>query len=173
MAGIPDDTQMRVARLRILYSHWVEYPNLSTKDMVDWEIRMEKAEGRSLAKSTAYFDMQLVTIIIGNLQTANKEFMRWKVTKMLEEDRAAARRAGDWKSAVAADDKIAKYHQLDKPDTPEYDFEQIVPREYIFSSDLSTIGVKGVKNLKKRIKALNKEMGRIEDADYEEVNDGE
>lgn len=172
IAGVPDDTQMRVARLRILYSHWVEYPNLSTKDMVEWEIRMEKAEGRSIAKSTAYFDMQLVTIIIGNLQAANKEFMRWKVTKMLEEDRNAARRAGDWKSAVAADDKIAKYHQLDKPDTPEFDFEQIVPKEYMFSSDLSTIGVKANKNLRKRIKELNKEMGRIEDAEYEEVKDG-
>lgn len=170
-AGIPADTQLRIGRLRIMYSHWVEYPNLNTKDIVEWIIRMEAAAGRSLARSTAYADMQLVTIIIGNLQAANKEFMRWKVTKMLEEDRAAARRAGDFKSAVAADDKIAKYHQLDKPDTPEFDFEQIVPKEFVFTSDFTTIGVKPIKNLRARIKKLNKDLGRVEDADYEEVSD--
>lgn len=170
-AGVPAEVQQRVGRLRTMYSHWVEYPTLSTKEMVEWEMRMAKAEGKAVSKTTAYADMQLVTIIIGNLQATNKEFMRWRVTKMLEEDRAAARRAGDFRSAVAAADKIAKYHQLDKPDTPELNFEQIVPREYVFTSDLSTIGVKANKNLKKRIKQLNKEMGRIEDADYEEVND--
>lgn len=170
-AGVPMDTQLRIARLRTVYAHWVEYPTLSTKDMVEWECRMEKAAGRDVARSTAYADLQLVSIIIGNLQAANKDFMRWRVTKMLEEDRLAARRAGDFKSAVAAADKIAKYHQLDKPDTPDIDFEKIVPQQFVFTGDLSVLGIKPRKDLRKAIKKLNKELGRIEDADYEEVTD--
>lgn len=170
-AGVPVDTQMRIRRLHTVYAHWLEFPTLSTKDMVDWECQMEKASGRELSRSAAYQDMQLVTAIIGNLQAANKDFMRWKVTKMLEEDRMDARRDGDWKSAVAADDKIAKYHQLDKPDTPDIDFDRIVPREFVFTGDLSVLGIKPRKDLRKAIRKLNKEMGRIEDAEYEEVTD--
>lgn len=168
-AGVPLDVQQRIERLRLLYAHWVEYPNLSNREMVDWESDMMKTQGTSLSRTIMYEDMQLVSVIIGNLQAANKDFMRWRVTAMLEQDRHDAREAGDFKSAVAAADKIGKYHQLDKPDTPELDYEKIVPQEYVFTSDVSVLGIKSRKDIRKQIKKLNKEMGRIEDADYEEV----
>lgn len=168
---IPADIRRRLNRLRTMYSHWIEYPNLSQKDMVEWIVRMANAQGEPVAKNTAWVDMALVSQIIGNLQASTKDFMRWKVTKMLEEDRQAARRAGDWKAVMAADANIAKIHQLDRQDTQEIDYSSIVPREYIFTSDLSVIGIKPRKDIRKLIKKLNKEMGRAEEAEYEEVTD--
>lgn len=165
----------RVERVRLLYTHWLQCPHLSNHEMVQWDMEMEKAAGRELKKSQAYYDIQLVQVVIGNIQVANKDFVRWRVTQMLEEDRKAARRAGDFRSAVAAADKIAKYHQLDKPDTPDLQFDKIGITEFHISSNPGLIGSSLTqKQLEKKIKSLNKEFGRdVEDVTYQEVNDDE
>lgn len=159
--------QERLLRIRGLYAHWLQFPSMSPKDLVEWNIQMH-----DLQHTMAYEDVQIVKLAIGNIAATSKDFMRWRVTQMLEEDRAAARRAGDFKSAVAAADKIAKYHQLDKPDTPDLAFDKIVYREPIFSDNLEHAGIKPNKNLRRDIEKLNKRLGReAEDAEYEEVKD--
>lgn len=156
----------RVKRIRALYAFWLQFPNMFSKDIVQHDISLFE-----VAKSEAYDDVRLVEIILGNLQSASKDFMRWKVTSMLIEDRNAARRDRDWRAAVAADDKLGKYHKLDKDDTPDMAFDKIVPQMLEPSDDPSVIGLHRIPNLREKIRKMEKKylQQSIEDAEYEEV----
>lgn len=156
----------RVKRLRALYAFWLQFPNLNNSDIVTQDQTIFH-----VAKSEAYDDIHLVQIILGNLQAASKDFMRWKVTNMLMEDRAGARRNNDWRAAVAADDKIAKYHKLDQPDTPDLAFDKIVPQMLEPSDDPTVIGLKRQKDLREKIRKMKSKYLQQDavDADYEEV----
>ena len=79
---VPEDTIMRVERLRELSSYWRSYPSTSPKELVSRCIQLFH-----VGKSQAYDDIHLLKILIGNLEATTKEFARWRVNQMIEEDR--------------------------------------------------------------------------------------
>ena len=105
---------------------------------------------------------------------ANKEFMRWKINKDLEEDLKAARRAQNYRAVAAIEKNRILNNRTDKNDEIELEFDKIVPQLFEPTDDPSVIGIEKIPRLRERIKLLNKKYSNNIDmkyTDYEEVED--
>lgn len=161
---VPEDTIMRVERLRELSSYWRSYPSTSPKELVNRCMQLFK-----VGKSQAYDDVHLLKILIGNLEATTKEFARWRVNQMIEEDRQAARRDGDWRAVASMQKNYILNNQTDKPDTPDMAFDKIVPLQIEPTDDPSVLGIKAPKNLRARRDKLIKQFSK--DDEYAEYTD--
>lgn len=164
---VPEDTIKRVERLRELSSYWRSYPSTSPKELVSRCMQLFH-----VGKSQAYDDIHLLKILIGNLEATTKEFARWRVNQMIEEDRAAARREGDWRAVASMQKNYILNNQTDKPDTPDMAFDRIVPKEMEPTDDPRDAGITMSKNHRKlRDKLIRQFTKDDEYNDYIEVNE--
>ena len=162
---VPEDTIMRVERLRELSSYWRSYPSTSPKELVTRCMQLFH-----VGKSQAYDDIHLLKILIGNLEATTKEFARWRVNQMIEEDRQAARRDGDWRAVASMQKNYILNNQTDKPDTPDMAFDKIVPIQLEPTDDPSVLGIKAPKNLRARRDKLTKQFSKDDEyTEYTEV----
>ena len=162
---VPEDTIMRVERLRELSSYWRSYPSTSPKELVSRCMQLFH-----VGKSQAYDDIHLLKILIGNREATTKEFARWRVNQMIEEDRQAARRDGDWRAVASMQKNYILNNQTDKPDTPDMAFDKIVPLQIEPTDDPSVLGIKAPKNLRARRDKLIKQFSKDDEyAEYTEV----
>ena len=162
---VPEDTIMRVERLRELSSYWRSYPSTSPKELVSRCMQLFH-----VGKSQAYDDIHLLKILIGNLEATTKEFARWRVNQMIEEDRQAARRDGDWRAVASMQKNYILNNQTDKPDTPDMAFDKIVPLQLEPTDDPSVLGIKAPKNLRARRDKLIKQFSKDDEyTEYTEV----
>jgi hypothetical protein len=162
---VPEDTIQRIERLRELSSYWRSYPSTSPKELVTRCMQIFK-----VGKSQAYDDIHILKILIGNLEATTKEFARWRVNQMIEEDRVAARRDGDWRAVASMQKNYILNNQTDKPDTPDMAFDKIVPLQIEPTDDPSVLGIKALKNLRARRDKLIKQFSKDDEyAEYTEV----
>lgn len=162
---VPEDTILRVERLRELSSYWRSYPSTSPKELVSRCMQLFH-----VGKSQAYDDIHLLKILVGNLEATTKEFARWRVNQMIEEDRQAARRDGDWRAVASMQKNYILNNQTDKPDTPDMAFDRIVPLQIEPTDDPSVLGIKAPKNLRARRDKLIKQYSKDDEyAEYTEV----
>lgn len=162
---VPEDTILRVERLRELSGYWRSYPSTSPKELVSRCMQLFH-----VGKSQAYDDIHLLKILIGNLEATTKEFARWRVNQMIEEDRQAARRDGDWRAVASMQKNYILNNQTDKPDTPDMAFDKIVPLQIEPTDDPSVLGIKAPKNLRARRDKLIKQFSKDDEyAEYTEV----
>lgn len=162
---VPEDTIQRIERLRELSSYWRSYPSTSTKELVNRCMQLFK-----IGRSQAYDDIHVLKILIGNLEATTKEFARWRVNQMIEEDRAAARRDGDWRAVASMQKNYILNNQTDKPDTPDMAFDKIVPLQLEPTDDPSVLGIKAPKNLRARRDKLIKQFSKDDEyAEYTEL----
>lgn len=162
---VPEETIMRVERLRELSSYWRSYPSTSPKELVSRCMQLFH-----VGKSQAYDDIHLLKILVGNLEATTKEFARWRVNQMIEEDRQAARRDGDWRAVASMQKNYILNNQTDKPDTPDMAFDRIVPLQIEPTDDPSVLGIKAPKNLRARRDKLIKQYSKDDEyAEYTEV----
>ncbi len=167
--GLSPDTIERVIRFRALYTYWCRFPSKSVKEMVEWDMQYYKVK-----ESQAYDDMHCIKIIMGNLQESSKKFHRWRLNQMIEEDRLAAKRAGDHRAVASMQKNYIKNNLTDKEDTPDLAFDKIVPPVPELSTDPSTVTGKKMPKLRLEIARLNKKFGYdAEFAEYEELKDKE
>lgn len=159
----------RIHRLRGLYAYWLQFPNKFENDIVAYDMSMFR-----VGRTQAYDDIRLVQVLLGSIQSANKEFMRWKINKDLEEDLKAARRAQNYRAVAAIEKNRILNNRTDKNDEIELEFDKIVPQLFEPTDDPSVIGIEKIPRLRERIKLLNKKYSNNIDmkyADYEEVED--
>ena len=162
---VPEDTIQRVERLRELSAYWRSYPSTSPKELVSRCMQLFK-----VGKSQAYDDIHILKVLIGNLEATTKEFARWRVNQMIEEDRTVARRDGDWRAVASMQKNYILNNQTDKPDTPDMAFEKIVPIQIEPTDDPSVLGIKAPKNLRARRDKLIKQYSRDEEyTEYQEM----
>lgn len=158
----------RLQRLRGIYAYWLQFPSKFDKEIVDYDMKKFK-----VGRSQAYDDLHLTHILMGNLQQASKEFMRWKINRDLEEDLRLARQRGDLRAAASIEKNRIMNNRTDKDDEPELEFDKIVPQQFEMTDDPTVIGIQKVPGLRDRIRKLEKKYGdtKIEDADYEEIKE--
>lgn len=165
---VPDTTIQRVERLRELAAYWRSYPSTSPKELVS-----RCRQQFSVAQSQAYDDIHLLKVLIGNLEATTKEFARWRVNQMIEEDRQAARRDGDWRAVASMQKNYILNNQTDKPDTPDMAFDKIVPLQIEPTDDPSVLGIQAPKNLRARRDKLIKQFSKDDYTSYEEMKNEE
>ena len=159
----------RVIRLRALYTYWCRFSSKGVRDIVEFDMLQMK-----VGESQAYDDVTILKNIMGNLQESSKKFWRWRINQMLEEDRLAAKRAGDHRAVASIEKNFIKNNMTDKEDTPDMAYDKIVPVELVPTDDPTVIGIKKIPDLRGKIrKMLRKYEADPEYAQFEEVKEEE
>ena len=164
----------RLHRLRGLYAYWLQFPDKFERDILQQDISLF-----GVGRAQAYDDVRLVQILLGNMQQATRNFMRWKINQDLEADLRAARRRGDYRSVASLEKVRVMNNRTDKEDEPETNYDRIPLFGVVFTSNPSALNIPGYDNeasLRKDIIAMNKRYSReIENekefTDYEEVEE--
>ena len=158
-----------VIRLRALYTYWCRFSSKGVRDIVEFDMLQMK-----VGESQAYDDVTILKNIMGNLQESSKKFWRWRINQMLEEDRLAAKRAGDHRAVASIEKNFIKNNMTDKEDTPDMAYDKIVPVELVPTDDPTVIGIKKIPDLRGKIrKMLRKYEADPEYAQFEEVKEEE
>ena len=165
---VSDSVLNRLHRIRGLYAYWLQFPSKSDNDLVQYDINMFKA-----SRSLAYEDLHLTKVLLGNMQQTTKEFMRWKINKSVEQDIAAARKAGEWRAVAALSKVLVANNRTDKDDEPDLEFDKIVPQNFEPTDDPTVLGIERIPDLRGKIRALYKRYSNtmVQDADFEEIKD--
>lgn len=164
---IPEAYRERVMRVRVGYTFWYEFP---TKTRT--EVRSQIVEEFKVAHKTAYEDIQIVEILLGNIKNPEKAWMRYRVNSMLETAFQKAEDLEDPKAMAFVADKLGKYNQLDKPDAEPIPYDDIVPQPFEPTDDPTPLGLKKDPNIReKKKKMLEKYLNEIEivDVPYEDI----
>lgn len=164
----------RLHRLRGLYAYWLQFPDKFERDILQQDISLF-----GVGRAQAYDDVRLVQILLGNMQQATRNFMRWKINQDLEADLRVARRQGDYRSVASLEKVRVLNNRTDKEDEPETNYDRIPLFGVVFTSNPSALNIPGYDNeasLRKDIIAMNKRYSReIENekefTDYEEVEE--
>ena len=164
----------RVHRLRGLYAYWLQFPDKFERDILQQDMALF-----GVGRAQAYDDVRLVQVILGNMQQAARNFMRWKINQDLEQDLRAARRAGDHKSVAAIEKVRVMNNRTDKEDEPNTNYERIPNLGVVFTDNPKVLGIEGYDNvasLRKDVDSMNKKYSREVEKDseyveYEEVED--
>lgn len=164
----------RVHRLRGLYAYWLQFPDKFERDILQQDMALF-----GVGRAQAYDDVRLVQVILGNMQQAARNFMRWKINQDLEQDLRAARRAGDHKSVAAIEKVRVMNNRTDKEDDPNTNYERIPGFGVVFTDNPKVLHIEGYDSaalLRKDVNAMNKKYSRevekdSEYTDYEEVDD--
>ncbi len=164
----------RVHRLRGLYAYWLQFPDKFERDILQQDINFF-----GVGRTQAYDDIRLVQLLLGNMQQANRNFMRWKINQDLEKDLAAARRAGDHRAVASIQKVRVLNNRTDKEDEPDAAYDRIPLLDVAFTSNPKVLGIEGYENetkLRKDIEKFNKLYSRDyenrEYTDFEEIEDG-
>jgi len=172
---IPIPYRERITRLRVGYTFWYEFPTKTETD-----IRDHLMNEFGVVKSTAYEDIQIIKVLLGDIKNPSKEWIRFQVNAMLDEAYKMAEKQKDAKGMALAADKKGKYNMLDKPDAEPMPFDEIVPQQFEPTDDPTPLGLKKDPDIReKKRKMLEKYMDDIEivDVPYEEMmkdgNEGE
>jgi len=168
---IPIPYRERITRLRVGYTFWYEFPTKTETD-----IRDHLMNEFGVVKSTAYEDIQIIKVLLGDIKNPSKEWIRFQVNAMLDEAYKMAEKQKDAKGMALAADKKGKYNMLDKPDAEPMPFDEIVPQQFEPTDDPTPLGLKKDPDIReKKRKMLEKYMDDIEivDVPYDEmVKDG-
>ena len=151
----------RVMRLRKLYAWWLAYPSKSDRDVVNKCI-----DEYGLTRVRANEDVNLIKVIMGTLHKVTKDYARWEFDKMIFAAFEKARSMGDARAMAQAAAAYGKYHQLDKDEKADGDFDSISPQVFIPTEDPRSLGVKKIPNLHERIEKL---ITKYRDANMELV----
>lgn len=160
----------RLHRIRGLYAFWLQYPNKSTKAIVQQDIDLFK-----ISQSKAYEDVRLVQKLLGDIQAMTKDFARWRFNQMNERHVLMAERDRDHRAIALLEKNFIKANQLDKEDTPDMAFDQIVPLQIEPTDDPTVLGIRRIPDLRGMIRKMIAKYSKsdIEDAQYVEIEQDE
>lgn len=166
----------RLHRLRGLYAYWLQFPDKFDRDIMQQDMALF-----GVGRAQAYDDLHLVQIILGNMQAATRNFMRWKINQDLEKDLKEARRAGDHRAVASIEKVRVLNNRTDKEDDPDANYDRIPLFGVVMTSNPKVLKIEGYDNeaaLRKDIEKYNRKFSReiereSEFAEYEEIDDGD
>ena len=167
-AKVPANVRTRILRLRDLYTFWLNTPALGDKVIV---AELRKRYGVSL--STAYEDIRLIKICLGNLNQQTTDYYRWVFLQRVEEAFQMARLNNDARAFSAALACLGKYTKLDKDESERPDYSAITPQSFEITADAEVAGFKRIPNLEEKTRKLLEkysiEVAKVDEFQYEEL----
>ena len=164
---IPFLYQERIKRIRAGYAHWYEFPTNTES-----EIRDHIMNEFGISRRTAYEDIQIIKILLGDIKNPGQELIRIQVNAMMDEAFKMAKLNEDAKGMAIAAGNKAKYNMLHLPDADPLPFDQIVIQPFEPTDDPTPLGLKKDPDIReKKRKMLEKYQAEIEiiDVPYEEL----
>lgn len=169
---LSEQNQKLLFRIKDGYTVWLENPHYTTRQMRDYMM-----VNHDLNKNQALYDLNMIQMLLGNVNNASRAFIKYKVNFILDKAYAAAEQ-GDERKAKALTkvaETLVKNNRTDIEDETIPDFEQIVIKDWSFSTDVSLLGIKTEKNLIEKAEKLRKkhlsEIGIIDIEDVEDENE--
>ena len=173
-AHVSPAVMQRLHRLRGLYAYWLQFPDKFERDILQQDIALF-----GVGRAQAYDDVRLVQILLGDMQQATRNFMRWKINQDLEADLRAARRASDHRAVASLEKVRVLNNRTDKEDEPDTAYDRIPLFGVVMTSNPAALNIPGYDNeaaLRRDIEKFNRKYSREIDrerefTDYEEVED--
>lgn len=166
-AGLPEATIRHIIRLRDIYNYWLNLPSKRDRDIVA-ELRSRYGIGDTVARE----DLRLIKNLLGEFQKVSKDYMRYRVTMMLNRAYEKADAANNPRGMVAAAKVLKEVHQLDKDDPRADILDKVVPIVLNFTDDPTVIGIQRMPDFRARIKAAKEKywLEQTEDIEFEEID---
>lgn len=166
-SGLPEATIRHIVRLRDIYSFWLSYPSKRDRDIVA-ELRSRYGIGDTVARE----DLRLIKNLLGEFQKVSKDYMRYRVTMMLNRAYEKADAANNTRDMVAAAKALKEVHQLDKDDPRADILDKVVPIVLNFTDDPTVIGIQRMPDFRNRIKEVKNKywLEQTEDVEFEEID---
>lgn len=123
-------------------------------------------------KTTAYDDIARVKLLLGNVKNASKEWHRYALIEMVKETYDIAKKKGDPMAMAAIVDKLGKYTQLDKEESEKIPYDEIIPDQIEYTTDVTVLGKEPIKDLEEKKNKLREKYTKelpAQDIDYEEL----
>lgn len=137
-----------------VFTYWLDKPTLSDKQIIAYM----KSELK-MSKSQAYLDLPYIKILLGNVRNAEKAWQRFKVIAMIDKAYELAERAKNPTAILQAADKLGKYTQLDKEETQQIPYNEIVPQSFEITGNVEVLGIKKIDDLRIKQKLLRRKYG--------------
>jgi len=165
---IPGQSVERLTRIRAAFTHWCEFPMKTEKEIVDFII------SQGISKSMAYYDLELIKVLLGNVKNASKEWHRYRLIVMAEESYKTAKDKKDAKAMAMVMDKYGKYTQLHIPDHQAIPYDEIVNQPFEPTEDPSPLGLKPDPDIETKIRKMKEKYAdeidkNIEDVEFTEI----
>jgi len=166
--NVPQHIQVRLLRLRALYTFWLNFPSKTTREMVQQDMTMHP----DIKQREAYDDIRLIKILIGNIEAETKEWHRFVFNRRTDEVYRQAMRDHDNRAAEKANADYAKYNRVGEIDQQPFDYDDIIPHQIEPTDDPTVIGIAPVKDLRGKIQRMKRKLGAdIQDAEFVEIKD--
>ena len=161
------DEREMLRRYRAVFTLSLENPS-----MTDTKLRDYLMEEFGVNMATAYRDLSNVRVLLGNVQNAGKEWIRYIVNETLKKAIEDAKLLGKngIKLMILAADKLGKYNRLDKEDATELPWDEIIPQTIEPTTDPTVLGIKPLANKEEEIRRMYEKYRdeiEIEDIGYE------
>jgi hypothetical protein len=166
---LPQRTMERLLRIRAAFTHWIEFPMKSDREIRDFIISQGEVN-----KSMAYNDLDLTKMLMGNVKNASKEWHRYRVIAMLEEAYNMAKNNEEAVAIAVIADKYGKYTQLHIPDKDQIPYEDIIPQPFEPTLDPSSLGLESDPDIDKKMKKMKEKYAEeidrnVQDVEYIEI----
>lgn len=157
----------RIIRLRAAFNLWNKYPLKKEAEIRDFIMKLSGVE-----RTSAYEDIQILKILLGDFQETSKEFHRFRFNHMIEQAYQMAERKKDARAMAAAAGNYAKYNKIDQEDAIKIPYDEIVPQPFEPTSDPSVIGIKPIPNIREKIATMKQRYMQdiAEDITFEEAD---
>lgn len=166
----------RLHRIRAIYLYHISHPTATEKEIFQRLTHENGLPGMTapVKRSQAFADMSITRYLIGKLELATKQFTRWKINQELEEDLKKARAMQDYKAVAALQKVRVANFRTDKEDEIDAKYDNIIPADIFPTSDPSVLGFAPVKDLRGRIRELEKQLAPgAEYTEYQEMEEEE
>ena len=171
-----DEIQIKT-RWMALYAANLENPLMTSDQKIDFLTSGGGGTFQPVSKSVAYSDIRAVNILLGNIQTASKNWLRHIFIENILQLIEHANNYGSISDRVKVLDKLGKYAKLDQDDTDQFDFSKIIPPSFEPSDDVTlvegAVKIENVAEYRKKLRQKFGKVGQIVDAQIIEFSDGE
>ena len=159
----------RLLRYRAIFTLKLERPSTSNKDIA--RMLMDQFSVKSVSR--AYHDIAAADILLANVRSSEKQWIRYLVVETLKEAINLAREDGDIATMVKAADRLGKYTRLDQEDQEPIPYEDIVPAPVEYTSDPEVLGLPTPKEgAREFIERIKRRYIEAEEVEYTEVDHG-
>lgn len=148
-ARLPRPVRLRLLRLRDLYTLWISRPQLT-----DAHMTALARERHAVSLSTAYDDLRLVKLCLGDMARATADWYRWLFLQRAEESFQRARDKDDPRAFAQTLAALGKYTRLDAPEERLPDWSQIVPQPFELTADPEAAGFRRIPDAERKARRL-------------------
>lgn len=167
--GIPDIIIQRIIRIRSIYLYLLSNPDLKDRQLID-----EMINRFGIEKTAAYNDLAIIKNILPAINSATRDFHRWRYNEMILETFQMAKKRKDTKTMERAATSYAKFNRVDTDDDNKLPFDLIVVQPFVPTLDPSVLGIKPIPNIQEKISKMiekySAESMDIEDVSFEEAD---